>query len=425
MAEKMKISGVPRWIAIAGWLFIAMVFFTYYLTVLRLNFIQMLVPCQGSDCNFLALSTAEMTALSSWGMSSHTYAYFMAISTVLITLIYWILGGLIVWRQGGTSVGLAVSLALIIIPISTYGGSTDWVANYPNLVIPGIFLNIFGTVVELVFFYLIPNGRFSPRWAYIPLTITFFLVSLLTLQINGIITLSSTVQSLLGTTTVGFVLLGGGFQIYRYRRESTPLERQQTKWMLFGVITYILSIVLWVLIFGGGLSIPAGKARLITVMLGWFSINNILGIGLPVAITIAILRYRLWDIDLIIRKTLQYALLTGLLVLVYFGSVILLQSLTENLFGIQSPLVIVLSTLAIAALFNPLRIRVQDFIDRRFYRKKYDAQRALAQFTQTARDEVEIDVLQAELLRVVKETLQPETTVLWLKKIERSTSDER
>ena len=145
-------------------------------------------------------------------------------------------------------------------------------------------------------------------------------------------------------------------------------------------------------------------------------------LAIPLAIGIAILRYRLWDIDLIIRKTLQYALLTGLLALVYFGSVILLQSLVENLTGERSPLVIVLSTLAIAALFNPLRIHVQDFIDRRFYRRKYNAEQALTQFAATTRDEVDMQKLTAALLDVVEESMKPEKTSLWLKNDPKSPS---
>jgi len=133
-----------------------------------------------------------------------------------------------------------------------------------------------------------------------------------------------------------------------------------------------------------------------------------------VMISVAISRYRLFDIDVIIRKTLQYALLTSLLVLVYFGSVVLLQGLFETLTGQQSPLVIVFSTLAIAALFNPLRIRTQDFIDRRFFRKRYDAEQTLARFAIVARDEVDMEILTTALLGVVEETMQPEMVNLWL-----------
>ena len=184
---------------------------------------------------------------------------------------------------------------------------------------------------------------------------------------------------------------------------SKAIERAQIKWLFYAgavfLVFYTPSIIgntynqsenLW------NLLLPIGMSTF------------------PIAIAIAILRYRLYDIDIIIRKTLQYALLTGLLVLVYFGSVVLLQTLVENLTGTQSPLAIVISTLAIAAMFNPLRIRVQNFIDRRFYRKKYDAEQALAQFADVARDEVDIDKLTATLLDVVEETIQPEKVSLWL-----------
>jgi hypothetical protein len=133
-----------------------------------------------------------------------------------------------------------------------------------------------------------------------------------------------------------------------------------------------------------------------------------------ICLAIAVLRYRLFDIDVIIRKTLVYAALTALLALVYLGNVVLLQQLFEALTGQESPFAIVASTLAIAALFNPLRRRVQEFIDRRLYRRKYDATQTLTAFAQTARDETDLDALISELVRVVEETMQSEQVWLWL-----------
>jgi hypothetical protein len=138
-----------------------------------------------------------------------------------------------------------------------------------------------------------------------------------------------------------------------------------------------------------------------------------------VAVGIAILRYRLYDIDLIINRTLVYGSLTIALVALYVGSVISLQYAFRSLAGGGSQLAVVVSTLVIAALFAPLRRRVQDFIDRRFYRRKYDAQRTLSDFSTKLREETDLETLNAEVLSVIRETMQPEHISLWLREPER------
>ncbi|MDQ4077601.1 MAG: hypothetical protein M3220_15310 [Chloroflexota bacterium] len=142
---------------------------------------------------------------------------------------------------------------------------------------------------------------------------------------------------------------------------------------------------------------------------------GLLLVPFPVALAIAILRHQLFDIDVVISRTLLYGTLTAVLALVYLSSVVLLQSLFRTLTGQTSNLAIIASTLTIAALFNPLRRRIQAFIDRRFYRRKYDAEQVLAAFGQVVRDEVDLDTLTGELVRVIEETMQPAHISLWLR----------
>jgi hypothetical protein len=190
-------------------------------------------------------------------------------------------------------------------------------------------------------------------------------------------------------------------------RHSKGVERQQVKWFAYAVTMLATSAILAYVV----------SESMGVVWLGWISsvLVMVSVVGLPVAVGIAVLKYRLYNIDLLINRTLVYGALTVVLVLVYFGSVVLFQELFRTITGQESQLGIVASTLAIAALFNPSRRRIQSFIDRSFYRRKYDATKTLEAFSAKLRDETDLEALSDDLIEVVKETMQPAHVSLWLR----------
>src|ERR671915_1829101 len=189
-------------------------------------------------------------------------------------------------------------------------------------------------------------------------------------------------------------------------RGSNGVEHQQVKWFTYAVAVLATSATLAYVVSESMGVVWLERASSVLVIVGV--------IGLPVAVGIAILRYRLYNIDLIINRTLVYGPLTAVLVGVYFGSIVVLQLLFRALTGEESQLVVVASTLAIAALFNPSRRRIQGFIDRSFYRRKYDAVKTLEAFSTKLRNDTDLDALSEDLVGVVRETMQPAHVSLWL-----------
>ena len=189
-------------------------------------------------------------------------------------------------------------------------------------------------------------------------------------------------------------------RFYRSRGE----ERLQLKWFAYAAVLGFLAILF------GSVLVPASLDDRFGTLV-W----TVAPLGLPVSAGIAILRYRLYDIDVLINRTLVYGVLTATLALVYFGGIVSLQSGIQALTGQESQLAVVASTLTIAALFNPLRRRIQSFIDRRFYRRKYDATKVLGAFSARLRNQTDLDSLSDDLLKVLRETMQPAHVSLWLR----------
>ncbi|HET7273471.1 MAG TPA: hypothetical protein VFI90_20555 [Rubrobacter sp.] len=355
---------------------------------------------------------------------------------LLLAIAFATVGALIASRQPGNVIGWLFSALGLFLPLSSageeyalyvlktrpdslpWGEVVAWAAGWFG----GPILFVLVAFVFLLF----PNGRLlSRRWrpalwanlVAVALLLAWYFkpgqVNSLTLvKVSNPFGIASAGAFLEPLGSIGFLLIlaaavAGAVSLLLRLRRAVGDERQQLKWFLFaGAIfcsVFVAGPVLWSLP-------PSSGTDWIWPALFLAGTSTI-----PAATGFAMLKYRLYDIDVIINRTLVYAALTASCVLVYFGTVVVLQYVFRVLTGSESQLAVVASTLAIAALFNPLRRRIQSFIDRRFYRRKYDARKTLEEFGSRLREETDLDALKDHLIGVVRETMQPAHTSLWMR----------
>jgi uncharacterized membrane protein YhdT len=279
--------------------------------------------------------------------------------------------------------------------------------------------------LQVFYILLFPTGRLpSRRWRWLGwLTVIFVVVGvvLAAFSSGALLGILGPIQNPLGIegfssiyykavlfTMASLLTLAAALAVFIRLRRAIGVERQQIKWFAYAAAAYASAGILAYII-----------PRVIDTPLWFervgFALNIVFIPAIPIAIGIAILRYRLYDIDILINRTLVYGSLTATLVALYFGGIVVLQRIFVLLTGEQSTLAVVASTLVIAALFTPLRRRIQSFIDRRFYRRKYDARKTLDAFSAQLRNETDLDALSDDLVGVVRETMQPAHVSLWLR----------
>jgi hypothetical protein len=390
-----------------------------------------------------ALSLA-LTALSflliALILSLNAPIYFYWLEPTTIAVGYSVIGAIIASRLPSHPIGwicCAIGVMAAVESFSSEYALYALLAPHPEPLLGGkvmawlsiwVWILMFGLIVSLLLLFptgRLPNSRWRPfAWMSAALTLMAAILMAISphivldtlgpsgkgritlpnpLGVEGLPNLYLPVQTLvlaLGLVAAASVVVG--------RRGARGVERQQIKWLLYAGAIFFLGNVLKNTVFS-----PLGEVSW-GLWVGYLLVS-IGGLGGPIAIGIAILRYRLYDIDLLINRTLVYGSLTAMLVTLYFGGIVVLQRMFVILTGQQSTLAVVASTLLIAALFTPLRRRIQSFIDRHFYRSKYDARKTLEAFSATLRDETDLEALSDDLVGVVRETMQPAHVSLWLR----------
>ncbi len=335
------------------------------------------------------LSRQDVQQLRDTGLSIDFYAWYNVVLNCLFVLCYSLMGVIIFLRKPENRVALFASFTLVMFSIDQNNIMLRALPPIWNVPILGI--NFLGSLSISLFFLFFPNG--IDVFLSLPATLVVQLLNF-----------------------VVFLLLQGSLivvQVYRYRYLSSPIERQQTKWVVFGTSLGLGSYLVGTLVVFALLR-DVLNANIVLFVTGYTLLDGLL-LFFPISLAFAMLRSRLWDIDVLINRTLVYGTLTASLALIYAGLVITSQYFLRSFIGQTNNVAIVGSTLAIAALFQPMRRYIQAIIDRRFYRRKYDAAKTLEAFSSTLRNEVDLSQLREQLIEVVQETMQPAHVSLWLR----------
>jgi hypothetical protein len=360
------------------------------------------------------LTLSDVHTLQAWNLSLDFYASFMVVISLLLQFSYAIMGVLLFWRRSDSRIALFTSFALMMLPFGFANLTLQALPSNLSWLIHS--LSALGNASLLLCGFIFPDGRYVPRWTrWIALSMLVYWAVLASFPAIG---LDSSMLSLV--IFFSFVLCVIVIQLYRYHSISTPQQRQQTKWAMYGVSLAVAGNILPRLLYYFVLVRFTGGSSLAYALMVCLIMVSMLAI--PYTLAMAILHYRLWDIDIIINRTLVYATLTVTLGLIFIGLTLGLQFLVRAIIQQNNNITLVASTLAIAALFEPLRRQIQNFIDRRFYRQRYDAAKTIAAFGQIIRNEVDLNQLTENLVTVVKETMQPAHVSLWLCSLEKPQS---
>src|SRR6266566_3233812 len=409
------------WLVLArvGWVAVVVLALGLFIASIPTTFAELHILCTAASCSSSGpLTPDHVRELQAWGLSMDFYASYIVVFIIVFTFGYFAVGAVLFWRKSDDRMALFASFTLVTFPMAF----TEVLATLPpSWWLPVQFVSFLGSICIVLFFYLFPTGQFVPRWMrWLSIGVilywgakNFFPLSPLNPFTRFPMLDVLTFVGFVGTMVVG--------QIYRYRRVSSLLQRQQTKWVVFGMSVAIGGYVGLVDLLYGVFSLPP-KGPFADLII--FTATYCLMLLIPLSIVFAILRARLWDIDILINRTLVYGALTVILTAVYVGLVIGLQALLRGIISQDNSVAIVISTLAIYVLFQPLRHRIQRIIDRRFYRSKYDAAKIIANFSSTLREEVDLNSLSEHLVAVVQETMQPAHVSLWLRKPDREVKNE-
>jgi hypothetical protein len=351
-------------------------------------------------------------ALRGVGLSVRSYALLNVAIDKAFQVVWFAVGALIFLRRSDDRMALLVSVFLIAFGTVTVD-PTDadaLISSQPAWWLPVRGVEIVGAVCVVLFFLLFPSGRFVPRWTRW-LAVAFIAYQVSDILIPNLYSGSPVLEMVTEWVFIGFIVGVVWSQVYRYRRASSPAHRRQTKWVVFGTTLGVAGTSIFRLPLD--FHLVGGDTPFVLLLLKMgFALSFLL---VPLSISIAVVRSHLFDIDVLINRTLVYGSLTAMLVTLYFVGIVALHRVFVVLTGEKSTLAVVASTLLIAALFNPLRRRVQGFVDRRFYRRKYDAAKTLEAFSVKLRDETDLDRLGDEMVSVVRETMQPAHVSLWLR----------